>query len=176
MRVQFAILMQACITKAVMIRNKEGGSSHHVKPGPATAKVQGFTRRLRLSEELGLGIAGWACCSERALCKGRRKSSLTPPEGNEGNCKITLRVTGLPVVAGLGSYGGMERLHYLLEKVWERPDEELSIQFLKVGQCCSCMTSYAQLLMTYTDKEYVYNCKWPSKRKNLIPAGAYWAF
>ena len=35
---------------------------------------------------------------------------------------------------GLGSYGGMERLHYLLERVWERPDEELSIHFLKVRQ------------------------------------------
>lgn len=39
-----------------------------------------------------------------------------------------------PPFAGLGSYGGMERLHYLLERVWERPDEELSIHFLKVGQ------------------------------------------
>ena len=40
----------------------------------------------------------------------------------------------MPVWAGLGSYGGMERLHYLLERVWERPDEELSIHFLKVRQ------------------------------------------
>ena len=40
----------------------------------------------------------------------------------------------LPVLPGLGSYGGMERLHYLLERVWERPDEELSVQFLKVGR------------------------------------------
>jgi hypothetical protein len=29
----------------------------------------------------------------------------------------------------------MERLHYLLERVWERPDEELSISFLKVHGC-----------------------------------------
>ncbi len=41
----------------------------------------------------------------------------------------------VPVATGLGSYGGMERLHYLLERVWERPDEELSINFLKVHIC-----------------------------------------
>ncbi len=43
----------------------------------------------------------------------------------------------------------MERLHYLLERVWERPDEELSIHFLKVRHiaikgplaCISCFAS-----------------------------------
>ena len=51
------------------------------------------------------------------------------------NMQVPVGSRDLPVATGLGSYGGMERLHYQLERVWERPDEELSISFLKVRRC-----------------------------------------
>lgn len=50
----------------------------------------------------------------------------------KSSCTVLMGIVAACV--GLGSYGGMERLHYLLERVWERPDEELSIHFLKVRQ------------------------------------------
>ena len=73
------------------------------------------------------------------LCRASALSLLPPPGCMLGNGVLFTPCTAvnrsqhcaLPVPPGLGSYGGMERLHYLLERVWERPDEELSVHFLK---------------------------------------------
>ena len=61
----------------------------------------------------------------------------------EGLAQATRDFCG--VVSGLGSAGGFERLHYLLEHAWDGP--ELGYAFLKVGTSAPtlpqrCLGSY----------------------------------